>query len=104
MHSHTDSRRRSVWFDDFNNTIEEIQEPQPWQRQWEAFNDPLNKHAYDDDRGTPNTARSVASVQKIWLNPDNTEKAEVESTWENVANFFANLRKRPKQEDFLQPQ
>ncbi|XP_052673801.1 uncharacterized protein LOC128155940 [Crassostrea angulata] len=104
VHSHTDSRRRSVWFDDFNNTIEEIQEPQPWQRQWEAFNDPLNKQTYDDDRGTPNTARSISSVQKIWLNPDNTEKVEVESTWDNVANFLANIRKRPKQEDFLQPQ
>nr|XP_022327668.1 uncharacterized protein LOC111126995 isoform X1 [Crassostrea virginica] len=93
VHSQTDSRRRSVWFDEFNNTIEEIQEPPIWQTQWETFNDPLSKQMYEDDRRSLSTARSVASVRKIWINPESTEKAEVESTWDKVAKFFASLRK-----------
>ena len=64
-----------------------------WQTQWETFNDPLSKQMYEDDRRSPSTARSVASVRKIWINPESTEKAEVESTWDKVAKFFASLRK-----------
>ncbi|XP_061164579.1 uncharacterized protein LOC133173616 [Saccostrea echinata] len=102
--SQTDSRRRSVWWDDFSNTIEEHHEPQPWQNQWETFNDPLSKQMMNDDgRKSPSTARSDATVRKIWMNPENTEKVEVDSVWEKVASNFDQLRKAAKPSETLRP-
>ncbi|XP_048775464.2 uncharacterized protein LOC125680066 [Ostrea edulis] len=94
--SHTDSRRRSVWWDDFSNSIEEHQEPPVWQKRWEMFNDPLNKEVVDDGRRSPGTARSVTSVRNIWMKPESHEQAEVDSVWEKVAVQLTNLRKPAK--------
>ncbi|XP_062577530.1 uncharacterized protein LOC134239367 [Saccostrea cucullata] len=94
--SQTDSRRRSVWWDDFSNTIEEHHEPQPWQNQWETFNDPLSKQVNESGRKSPSTARSDATVRKIWIDPEMKEKVEVDSVWEKVASNFDQLRKAAK--------